>query len=301
VTLYEMLCGQVPFGGDTAADVLARLIHHDPAEVSTIGPAPRALDPIVARLLRKLPDERYQSADDLVADLKAVERDVEPARESGAVQPATSGERSIAAEGAEPPREAGRPRAAGSGLKRRVRRSVDSIAVLPLENLSHDETLDYLTDGLTESLINSLSQLPRIKVMVRSTVFRYKGRELDAQQIGQDLGVRAVLAGRLLQRNDSLTIGAELVDVADGSQLWGGQFSRQPSDIFSIQEEIAREITDHLRVRLTPAERQRIVRAPKVSATAYELYLKGRYYLNQRSPNAIAKARTKCQRRRNCR
>jgi len=168
---------------------------------------------------------------------------------------------------------------------------VDSIAVLPLENLSHDETLDYLTDGLSESLINSLSQLPRIKVMARSTVFRYKGRELDPQQIGQDLGVRAVLAGRLLQRNDSLTISAELVDVDDGSQLWGGQFSRQPSDIFSIQEEIAREIRDHLRVRLTPAERQRIVRAPKVSATAYELYLKGRYYLNQRSPNAIAKAR----------
>jgi serine/threonine-protein kinase len=290
VTLYEMLCGQVPFGGDTAADVLARLIHHDPAEVSTIGPAPPALDPIVARLLRKVPDERYQSADDLVADLKAVERDVEPARGSGAIEPARSGERSISAEGSEPPREAGRPRAAGSGLKRRARR-VDSIAVLPLENLGRDETLDYLTDGLTESLINSLSQLPRIKVMARSTVFRYKSRELDPQQIGQDLGVRAVLTGRVLQRNDSLMIGAELVDVGDGSQIWGAQFSRRPSDILTIQEEIAREITDHLRVRLTPAERQRLVRVPKVSATAYELYLKGRYYLNQRSPNAVEKAR----------
>jgi serine/threonine-protein kinase len=291
VMLYEMLCGQVPFGGDTAADVLARLIHHDPAGVSTIGPAPRALDPIVARLLRKLPEDRYQIADDLVADLKAVEKDVEPARGAGAVEPARSGEPSTSAEGSEPPRDKGRSRAAGSGPKRRPRRSVDSIAVLPLENLSRDETLDYLTDGLTESLINSLSQLPRIRVMARSTVFRYKSRELDPQQIGEDLGVRAVLTGRVLQRDDSLMIGAELVDVADGSQLWGAQFSRRLSDIFSIQEEIAREITDHLRLRLTPAERQRLVRGPKVSATAYELYLKGRYYLSQRSPNAIEKAR----------
>ena len=168
---------------------------------------------------------------------------------------------------------------------------MDSVAVLPLENLSRDENLDYLTDGLTESLINNLSQLPRIKVMARSTVFRYKGREMDPQEIGQDLGVRAVLTGRVLQRDDSLMIGAELVDVGDGSQLWGAQFSRRPSDIFTIQEEISREITEHLRVRLTPAERKRLVRGPTVSATAYQLYLKGRYYLNQRSPGAVEKAR----------
>ena len=109
--------------------------------------------------------------------------------------------------------------------------------------------------------------------------------------IGQDLGVRAVLTGRVLLRDESLTIGAELVDVVDGSQLWGAQFSRRPSDIFTIQEEISREITEHLRVRLTPAERQRLVRGPTVSATAYQLYLKGRYYLNQRSPGAVDKAR----------
>ncbi len=182
-------------------------------------------------------------------------------------------------------------RDAGSAPKRRTKRSVDSLAVLPLENLSRDENLDYLTDGLTESLINKLSQLPRIKVMARSTVFRYKGRDMDPQDIGQDLGVRAVLTGRVLQRDDSLTIGAELVDVADGSQLWGAQFSRRPSDILTIQEEISREITEHLRVRLTPAERQRLVRGPTVSASAYQLYLKGRYYLNQRSPSAVEKAR----------
>jgi serine/threonine-protein kinase len=168
---------------------------------------------------------------------------------------------------------------------------VDSVAVLPLENLSRDEDLEYLTDGLTESLINNLSQLPRMKVMARSTVFRYKGRDMDPQQIGQDLGVRAVLTGRLLQRHDSLMIGAELVDVGDGSQLWGGQFSRRPSDIITIQEEISREITEHLRIRLTPAQRQRLVRGPTVSAAGYELYLKGRYYLNQRSPGALEKAR----------
>ena len=114
---------------------------------------------------------------------------------------------------------------------------------------------------------------------------------MDAQAIGQDLGVRAVLTGRVLQRDDSLKIGAELVDVTDGSQLWGAQFSRRPSEILTIQEEISREITEHLRVRLTPAERQRLVRGPKVSANAYQLYLKGRYYLNQRAPGVLEKAR----------
>ena len=184
-------------------------------------------------------------------------------------------------------RDTARPGAARSAPKRRAKRSVDSVAVLPLENLSRDENLDYLTDGLTESLINNLSQLPRIKVMARSTVFRYKGREMDAQAIGRDLGVRAVLTGRVLQRDDSLKIGAELVDVADGSQLWGAQFSRRPSEILTIQEEISREITEHLRVRLTPAERQRLGRGPTVSANAYQLYLKGRYYLNQRAPGVL--------------
>ena len=281
VTLYEMLSGQVPFGGDTAADVIARLIHDDPAAVSTMGPAPRAFDPIVARLLRKLPEHRYQSADDLASDLRAVARHVEGARES--VRSPDSGEQPLSER-----RESGPTQ---STTKRRTKRSVDSVAVLPLENLSRDENLDYLTDGLTESLINNLSQLPRLKVMARSTVFRYKGRQIDPQEIGQSLGVRAVLTGRVLQRDDSLMIGAELVDVGDGSQLWGAQFSRQLSEILTIQEEISREITEHLRIRLTPAERKRLVRGPRVSASAYQLYLKGRYYLNQRSPSAIEKAR----------
>ncbi len=286
VTLYEMLSGQVPFGGDTAADVLARLIHDDPAAVSTIGPAPPALDPIVARLLRKQPEHRYQSADDLVSDLKAVAQSVERARESGAIPPPGS-EQTMHAERSE------RRETPGDGTRgaarRRAKRSVDSLAVLPLENLSRDENLDYLTDGLTESLINNLSKLPRIKVMARSTVFRYKGRATDPQRIGQDLGVRAVLTGRVLLRDESLTIGAELVDVVDGSQLWGAQFSRRPADIFSIQEEISREITEHLRVRLTPAERKPLVRGP--AASAYQLYLKGRYFLNQRGPGPVDKAR----------
>jgi serine/threonine-protein kinase len=288
VTLYEMLSGQVPFGGDTVADVLARLIHDEPAAVSTMGSAPPALDPIVARLLRKQPEHRYQSADDLLSDLKAVVQSVERARESGAI-PLPGSEQTLHADRSEQRETPGD--GTRSATRRRAKRTVDSLAVLPLENLSRDENLDYLTDGLTESLINNLSQLPRIKVMARSTVFRYKGRETDPRSIGQDLGVQAVLTGRVLQRDESLMIGAELVDVVDGSQLWGAQFSRRPSDIFSIQEEISREITEHLRVRLTPAERKRLVRGPTASATAYQLYLKGRYFLNQRAPGPVDKAR----------
>src|SRR5262249_34891636 len=136
--------------------------------------------------------------------------------------------------------------------------AIDSLAVLPFANASPDASAEYLSDGITESLINSLSQLPRLRVTARTIAFRYKGREADPQKVGRDLNVRAVLSGRVLQRGDVLVIQADLVDVASGSELWGDHYDRKLSDVLAIQEAIAKEISEKLRLRLTGEEKKRL-------------------------------------------
>jgi TolB-like protein/DNA-binding winged helix-turn-helix (wHTH) protein/Flp pilus assembly protein TadD len=162
---------------------------------------------------------------------------------------------------------------AGSGGE-----AIDSVAVLPFVNASADPNTEYLSDGITESLINSLSQLPHLKVRSRDAAFRYKGKETDAQTVGRDLGVRAVFEGRVTQHGDSLTISAELIDARDNSHIWGQQYNRKPSDILGLQDEIAREMTTALRLRLTDEEQKRLVRSYTPNAEAYQNYLRGRYF-----------------------
>jgi TolB-like protein/DNA-binding winged helix-turn-helix (wHTH) protein/Flp pilus assembly protein TadD len=156
--------------------------------------------------------------------------------------------------------------------------AIDSVAVLPFVNASGDPNSEYLSDGITESLINSLSQVPHLKVMSRDASFRYNGKETDAQTVGRDLGVRAVVKGRVTQRGDSLTISAELIDSRDSSHIWGQQYNRKPSDIFGLQDEIAREMTTALRLRLTDEEQKRLVRSYTPNAEAYQDYLRGRFF-----------------------
>jgi TolB-like protein/Flp pilus assembly protein TadD len=168
--------------------------------------------------------------------------------------------------------------------------AVDSIAVLPFVNASHNPEMEYLGDGITENLINSLSQLPGLTVMSRSSVFHYKGRDMDAQAIGRGLKVRAVLTGRVIERSDSLSISAELVDVRNYSHLWGGQYNRKTTEILSVQEEIARQISDNLRVKLTGRDKSRLAKRPTESTEAYQLYLKGRYFWNQRGKGLLKAA-----------
>jgi len=163
------------------------------------------------------------------------------------------------------------------------RKPVDSIAVLPFANASDDPDAEYLSDGITENIINNLSQLPKLKVMARSTVFSYKGKQLDARRAGNELGVRAVVTGRVQQLGDRLIIGIELVDVADGSQLWGERYSRQMADIFTLQEEIAERITSKLRMKLTDPQKKRLGKRHTKDSKAYQLYLKGRYFWNKRT------------------
>jgi TolB-like protein/Tfp pilus assembly protein PilF len=162
--------------------------------------------------------------------------------------------------------------------------AIASIAVLPLTTQNHDPDSEYLSDGITESIINSLSQLPNLRVLARSTVFRYKGRETDPLAVGRELGVRAVLTGRIMQRGDNLTVSVELVDVRDNKQLWGEQYQRKVSDLLAVERDIAQEITGNLRLKLSGPEQSRVARHYAVNPEAYPLYLKGRYFWNKFTP-----------------
>jgi TolB-like protein/DNA-binding winged helix-turn-helix (wHTH) protein/Flp pilus assembly protein TadD len=172
----------------------------------------------------------------------------------------------------------------------RPRDAIQSVAVLPFINASSDSNAEYLSDGITESLINNLSQLPNLRVMARSTVFRYKGKDIDPQKIGNDLHVQAVLSGRLLQQGNVLVIQAELMDVKKGTQLWGGQFNRGVEDVLALQYDLSSEIAEKLRLKLTGDEKQRLAKRYTEDAEAYQFYLKGRYYWNKRSREGTRKA-----------
>jgi TolB-like protein/Tfp pilus assembly protein PilF len=158
---------------------------------------------------------------------------------------------------------------------------IDSIAVLPFANLSNDPKTEYLSDGITESLINSLSQLPNLAVMSRNTVFRYKGQSTDPQQVGRDLHVRAILTGRLIQTGDELLISVNLEDVKNSRQIWGEQYNRKISNLVSVQQEIAADIYGRLRPRLAGEEMKLLSRRPTENVEAYQLYLQGLFYWNK--------------------
>jgi TolB-like protein/Flp pilus assembly protein TadD len=167
--------------------------------------------------------------------------------------------------------------------------TIDSLAVLPFVNASADPNAEYLGDGITESLINSLSTLPHLKVMSRDSAFMYKGKDTDAHTIGQALGVRAVLKGRVMQRGDDLQISAELVDARDNSHIWGQQYNRNSTDVFALQEEIAKEMTTALRMRLTGEDEKRMAKSYTGNSEAYQDYLRGRYWWNKFNEEGLNK------------
>jgi len=174
--------------------------------------------------------------------------------------------------------------------------AIESIAVLPFVNQNHEPDSEYLSDGVTESIINSLTQLPNLKVIARSSVFRYKGKESDPLTAGKELGVRAILTGRILQRGDNLTISTELFDVRDNKQLWGEQYSEKISDLLSVQREIASKITANLRLKLSGEQQNLVAKHYTDNPEAYQLYLKGRFYWNKRSADGFKKASEQFQR-----
>ena len=181
--------------------------------------------------------------------------------------------------------------AAGAAFFRnRLIPPTDSLAVLPLADSSSDANLEYLGDGITETIINNLSQLPGLRVMARSTVFHYKGKDVDPRVVGRELGVRAVLTGRVVQNGENLIISMELTNVADGTQLWGEHYNRKFADLLAVQDEISRQITSKLQLKLTGAQQKLLARRYTDETEAYQLYLRGRYYFNKRTDEGFLKA-----------
>jgi serine/threonine protein kinase/tetratricopeptide (TPR) repeat protein len=172
----------------------------------------------------------------------------------------------------------------------RTSSSIESVAVLPVTNATSNTEMDYLADGITEGVINQLSRLPGLKVMSRSTVFRYRQAQQDPQQIGRALKVRAVVVGRLSQHGDTLNVQTEMVDVSNGSQIWGDQYRRKASDIATVQDDIASDISAQLRLKLTREEKKQFSAHGTQNSEAYQSYVKGRFYLEQRTRESLRKA-----------
>jgi eukaryotic-like serine/threonine-protein kinase len=288
--LYEMCTGTLPFRGDTSGTIFESILNRAPVPALRLNPdIPPKLEDIVNRALEKNKNLRYQHAADMRAELQRLRRDTESTRTVAV--PALPEKRSklwialaacIAAIGLA---------AVGTWYLRSGRTAqIDSIAVLPFTNGGGDANTDYLSDGITESLIDNLAHVPQLKVKSRNSVFHYKGKDVDVQKVGNELGVSALVIGRLVPRLDSIEVSAELTDVRDNTEIWGQHYSGKNSDIISLQQRIAGDIAEKLRSKLSTAEKQQVTKQGTQNPEAYQLYLKGRYYWNKQTSPDFATA-----------
>jgi eukaryotic-like serine/threonine-protein kinase len=312
--LYEMATGTLAFRGESTALIFKAILDESPVSPLRLNPElPAGLEAIVYKALEKDRNLRYQSAADLRSDLARLKRDLDSGRSPSASVstsvPAVAGSSaSVAAASAvsaTAPAASSRKYliggivalallagATGIYLARGKSESgkISSIAVLPFVNATADPNNEYLSDGLTESLIGAMSQLPNLKVMARSTVFRFKGNQDDPQKIGQTLQVNAVLMGRVTQRGDELSVQADLVSTTDGSELWGSRYSRRLADITQVQGDITRDVSNRLQVHLSDTAQQKLGRAGTTNPEAYRLYLEGRQQWYGRTPEGLKKS-----------
>ena len=315
IVLYEMVTGHVPFEGETTSHVIVSILEEEPPALASYSQTgPDELERIIDKALRKNREERYQAASDLMIDLKNLKQELElEARLERSIQPEASGreaarkseERAAHTVDIAPAHPTSSVEYLVGEIKRhkhsailgaalmfiavaaiayffyfaRGGEAIDSVAVLPFVNVNADANTEYLSEGISDSIINDLSQVPSLKKVIPfSSVLRYKGKQIDPQAVGRELNVRAVLTGRLIQRGDDLSISLELVDVRDNHRLWGEQYNRKLADILQIQAQIAREISEKLRLRLTGEEQKRLSKRYTENIEAYQLYIQGRYY-----------------------
>src|SRR5437588_3318467 len=286
VVIYEMLIGKMPFSGETPSHAIVAILETEPESLTkSLHGVPATLEKIVCKALKKDRKERYRNVADVASDLEALRQELSTGSFETAKPPRPKTDSRLAL-------------AVGAALllvislgviylltrhhePEIVPASINSVAVLPFDNPSKNSDIEYLSDGMTEALINSLSQLPNLKVTGRSSAFHYKGIKPDTQQAGKELGVQAIVTGRIVEHDGNLSITVDLEDARDNHHIWGDQYNRKISDLLVIQDELSHKITEKLRLKMTGAEEQRFAKLPTQNVDAYQLYLKGRWYWNK--------------------
>ena len=291
--LYEMCTGALPFRGDTSAIIFNAILEGHPVAPVRLNPdTPLKLEEIITKALEKDGDIRYQHASDIRADLKRLKRDTESGKSTAKAVPTLRWSRRTSVIAATFCVFVVALIAGASAIyfSNRNHASINSVAVLPFSNASGDPNAEYLSDGITEGVIDKLSGLPNLKVISRTSAFRYKHRDIDPQKVAKELGVDALVTGRVVQRGDDLSVSTELVDAREDKQLWGEQYSRHVADAPSVQQEITTAISENLRVRMTSEEKNRLAKSSATNPEAYQLYLKGRYFANQATAAGLKKS-----------
>ncbi|MEJ7578244.1 MAG: protein kinase [Pyrinomonadaceae bacterium] len=312
VVLYEIITGQRPFEGKTPNHIIVSILEEEPLPLSRqAAGTPEELERIVAKALTKDCEERYQTAKDLLIDLRRLKKRLEVEAE---IDRTASTNKNVATQTEiinAQPTDATHALSSAEYIASSIKQhkhgfvvaalamallaavgfgywffaprspnttNIESIAVLPFVNASGNADVEYLSDGMTETLINSLSQLPKLNVKARSSVFRYKGKDVEPQTVAAELSVQAILTGRVVQRGDDLVLYLSLVDARNGNHLWGEGYNRKLADLVALQSEIARDVLNKLRVKLSGADEQKVAKNYTANAEAYQLYLKGRFY-----------------------
>jgi eukaryotic-like serine/threonine-protein kinase len=291
--LYEMCTGRMAFSGNTSAVIFDAILRKSPTSPVRINPElPVELEYIINKALEKDRSLRYQNAADILADLKRLRRNSSSTQVQAVREPVSgAGQKLVWAylAGAVVLLLA---LAGFAWWRLQGGQQISSIAVMPFVNGSNDANAEYLSDGITESLINNLSQLPSLVVIPRASVFHYKGHEIDPEAVARDLKVQGVITGRIVQRGDQLVISAELIDARSNRNVWGDQYDRKLSDVLTVQQDIASAISSHLRERLSGQSAAKPTqRGGTENPEAYQSYLKGRYYWERRSPESLEKSK----------
>ena len=291
--LYEMCTGKMAFSGNTSAVIFDAILRKSPTSPVRINPElPVELEYIINKALEKDRSLRYQNAADILADLKRLRRNSSSTQVQAVREPVSgAGQKLVWAylAGAVVLLLA---LAGFAWWRLQGGQQISSIAVMPFVNGSNDANAEYLSDGITEGLINNLSQLPSVVVIPRASVFHYKGHEIDPEAVARDLKVQGVITGRIVQRGDQLVISAELIDARSNRNVWGDQYDRKLSDVLTVQQDIASAISSHLRERLSGQSAAKPTqRGGTENPEAYQSYLKGRYYWERRSPESLEKSK----------